>query len=200
MRKWMNPSEFGSIVHGLNERMPNKQFQRQPGLQFFREAMNAADFAKALGCELVRLCEGNWPDFETSKDGVVKGYELIEAMEKDRKRGDEDWNSNKVEFVPVGEWHKAAAMIPDELRKAVAKKIHKNYSSNKSGLAIYLNVGSTFGLHQAELEADFHGATELAKDIFNEVWVFWGNKHYLLWQSGNASRDVFQAHLNLQAY
>lgn len=200
LREWRNPVEFGSIAHELNERMPNKQFQRQPGLQFFREAVNAADFAKALGCELVRLCEGNWPDFEISKAGVVKGYELIEAMEKDRKRGEEDWDSNEIELVPVSEWRKAAAMIPGELRKAVEKKVNKNYSPNKSGLAVYLSITGTYGPRQKEIEADFHAATELAKDKFNEVWIAWGIRHYLLWRNGKASREIFQAPLNLQAY
>ena len=200
LRKWLNPVEFGSIVNRLNERMPNKQFQRQAGLQFFREAINAADFAKAIDCELVRLCAGNWPDFETCKGGIKKGYELMEVMEKDRKRGDEDWDSNKVEFVPVGRWHKEAEMIPRELRKAVAKKVAKNYSSNMSGLVIYLNLGS-FNTHELESRtvSDFHHATELAKNKFKEIWIAWVGKHYLLWSDGEASDKVFPATLNLQA-
>ena len=200
LREWRNPIEFGSVAHELNVRMPNKQFQRQAGLQFFREATNAADFAKALGCELVRLCAGNWPDFETSKDGVEKGYELIEAMAKDRKRGDEDWDSKEPEFVSVSEWNKETEMIPGELRKAVAKKVGKNYSSNKSGLVIYLNIGTfKFGAMEKGIVAEFHAATELAKDKFNEVWIAWGIKHYLLWRDGKAFHEVFQAPLNLHA-
>lgn len=201
LREWRNPVKFGSIAHELNERMPNKQFQRQPGLQFFREAVNAADFAMALGCDLVRLGEEDQsPDFEISKAGVVKGYELTEAMEEGRRRGDEDWDSNEIELVPVGEWHKAAEMIPSQLRAAVKRKVKKDYPPNEFGLVIYLSITGTYGLRQTEIEANFHAATELAKDKFNEVWIAWGIKHYLLWRNGNASREIFQAPLNLQAY
>jgi hypothetical protein len=198
LREWRNPVEFGSIVYELDERMPNKQFQKQTGLSFLREAIIGVDFAKALGCEFVRLCEGNWPDFETSKGGVKKVYELVEAMEN-RKRGDEDWDSKELKLVPLSEWRKRAELIPDALCKVVKKKGDKDYPANKSGLVIYLNI-STFGFMRKEVEANFHATTELAKDKFNEVWIVWGIKHYLLWLEGKASREVFQAPLNQRAY
>jgi hypothetical protein len=189
LREWHKPVDFGRIADLLSERMPDNQFKRQPGLSFFREAIIAADFAKALNCEFVRLCDGSRPDFATCKNGIENAFELVEAMEKDRKRGNEDWTV--IRPIPLCEWHKAAEMIPRQLREMVKKKVGKKYPSREFGLMIYLNI-CTFGLRQKEVEADFHAATELAKDQFNEVWIAWGMKHYLLWRDGRTSSEVIQ--------
>lgn len=197
LREWHKLVDFGKITNRLSEMMPNNQFKTQPGLSFFREAIIAADFAKALNCEFVRLCDGSRPDFATRKSGIEKAFELVEAMEEGRKRGNEDWTVIKP--MPLCEWHEAAEMIPRQLREMVKKKVGKKYPSREFGLMIYLNI-STFGLRQKEVEADFHAATELAKDQFNEVWIAWGMKHYLLWCDGRTSSEVIQAPINLQAY
>lgn len=192
--RWQSPLEFRAEIQALNNRVPSSQFFRQTGFQFAREATNAADFAGALNCDQVHLVEQaeRWPDFEIRAGGVIKKYEVVLAMECGRNWSAENWDS--PESVPVSEWRKAAENAPIALRKAVAKKVGKNYTPNRSGLVIYLNL-STFGLGETEIVADFHNATAPAKDKFTEVWVLWGARHYLLWQDGKQSSLVVQAHL-----
>jgi hypothetical protein len=113
LQQMRTPLEFKRIVQALSDRIPSTQIW-QDKCKFLREGINASNFATALNCEKVRLCDDRWPDFEIELNGVTIRYELIEAMEKDRRRGDEDWTSTRVDSVPVEEWRIAAEMIPGQ--------------------------------------------------------------------------------------
>ena len=192
---WRTPNEFAQIIYALHDRVPSHKVWG-PKLKFLREGVNAADFSRTLGCEHVRLVKEapQRPDFEIRSGGMVKGYQLTEALEVDRKRNDEDWESNVIELDPAAAWAVRAAMVPGQLRKAVKNKLGK-YPPNSCSLAVYLNIG-TYGLRQKEIEADFHDATALSKDEFTEVWVFWGLNYYLLWQEGKHSSRVVRSQID----
>lgn len=196
LRQWMSPNEFKRLSEKYRKQVPSGKLFKQPGHQFLFEAWTACQFINLIPCEAVRLFDGNWPDFQSRKAGIIQGYEIAEVLEPGRKRGDENWNHESSVPDPVEDWYKRAALIPSALRDVVAKKVAKRYSPNEAALLLYLNIHE-WGILQKEIETDFHAATQLAKNTFTDIWVLWKEQLYHLWRDGEKSTKVFQKQLSL---
>ena len=61
---WRAPSEMSRYVEQINDQMGSKDFFKQAGVEFLRDAWAAAKFASKRKAELVRLVVDQGPDFE----------------------------------------------------------------------------------------------------------------------------------------
>ncbi len=199
LRQWMSPDEFSRRSETYRARVIPGTLFHQPGYQFLFEAWTACHFINLVPCDAVRLFDGNWPDFQTRQRDIIKGYEVAEVIDPNRRRGAENWNAESVIPDPEEDWHKRAALILPTLRAVIAKKVGKHYPANEAALLLYLNIDE-WGVRQRELEADFHAATQLAKDKFTDVWLLWKVRLYHLWQNGEKATGVFQRQLSVEDY
>ena len=168
------------LVSTVMDELGSKNLFNQAGLTFLTDACTAAMFGLARGASEVRLLDDTWPDFEMRVNGCVEAFEAVEADDPERRRGVEyQQSTGEVEDDPVEDWITRADQAPAWLRAACLKKAGKRYGGRAS-LVIYLNV-SEYGIRQAEIEASFPSATEVAKDAFDSVWVLWKDKAYRVW-------------------
>lgn len=194
-------NKLGPGVHGLAVLF--RKSQCNPLL----EAHAAAKFAKLRGAELLRLSPKDPPDFEVEYScGRTEGYELTEAIEPGRRRGDEYKyeaqeceNPDGITVVdfPEDEWAKVGDVLPILTERTAAKvdglrKRRKRGLTTSYGLAIYLNF-RFFPAEPDEVAAvteAFHPGTEIGKDEFPSVWVLWDGKAYEVWNNGSQSTTV----------
>jgi hypothetical protein len=111
---------------------------------------------------------------------IVESFEAVEADEPGRKRGREYKEDNgEVEFDGVENWIARANAAPAWIEAVCRKKAAKRYGG-RTNLVVYLNMNE-FGIRQSEVVSSFAHATEVAKDAFDSVWVFWHQRAYRIW-------------------
>ena len=194
LSEWRRPARMSAYVDEVINALGSADLFTQGGLEFVRDAWNAAKFARGRQAEKVRLVADKWPDFEIAIDGVTERFEAIEADLPNRRRGDEyreaAANAARGESLvrddPVEDWIARAELVPTVLADACRRKLSKNYSG-WVGLVIYLNIGE-YGIRQKEIQAVFPTATREAGQSFASVWVLWKDRVYLVWEKG---KDVF---------
>jgi hypothetical protein len=196
LQHWLSPQEFRRRSENYRDAVPSGRLFKVPGHQFLFEAWTACQFIGLITCDAVRLFNVRWPDFQTRNGKIVRGYEVAEVLEPGRRRGDENWDDKWGEYDSEKDWYRRAALTPQALRDAVAKKVAKHYPPNEAALLIYLNIHE-WDVRQKEIEADLHDATELAKDTFTDVWVLWKHKLYHLWKDGERATGVVQKQLTV---
>lgn len=172
--------------------MGSEDFFNQPGVSFIREAWAAAKFALDRNAEAVRLVPENqqWPDFEMKMNSKVDAWEITEADDPERRRGDEYREAAKrlaidgsnISEDPVEDWIKRADKVPAAIRARCESKAKKHYGGRAS-LLVYLNL-SEYGIRLRQIEACFADATSPAKDSFDQIWVLWKDHAYLVWKDG----------------
>ena len=149
------------------------QVVTKPEFKFWREAANASAFASLIGARLVRLHDGERPDFAVNRDGLWEQFELTEALQPGRRRGDEykapDHNSSK--FDPYNDWVRRRQAIPEALKASIHRKTSRIYQDG-CNLLIYLNLG-TYGHWREDIEADIQRECAPALKQFKQVWVLW---------------------------
>ena len=183
--KWQTPEKLYNQFDKIADKIGTLNFFNQSGLTVLRDAYVASIFALTQNSERVRLIEDRWPDFEIENDQATNKYEIVEAFEPNRLRGEEyRLNANRVVFDPVENWIARAEAAPIWIEVACKKKAAKNYSE-KVGLVVYLSL-CEFGIRQTEVESCFGKATEILKDKFSSVWVLWNESAYLLWSNGQS--------------
>ena len=180
LNQWQTPEAMHRLVKVANHTLGSTYFFTQGGLAFIRDAWVAATFASARSADSVRLVSDNWPDFELQLNGRVTAFEVVEADDPDRRRGDEyREDDGDVEYDPVEDWIVRAEQAPNWIKAAARKKAELNYCSGAS-LVIYLNL-SEFGIRQRQVESCFRAETEIAKDAFDAIWVLWKDRAYQTW-------------------
>jgi hypothetical protein len=183
------PDEMERLVDEIKSTI-GEYFHVQSGLTFVREAWVACRFAQARGADLVRLLRIDPPDCELIFKDRRERFEIVEAIELERRRSDEynrDIKRRERGEEPLFENDnlddlegKAKTM----LEYAATKKASKKYCNNADfGLIIYLNLGD-YGFATEEIEAGMQVWTTSAKDAFREIWVIWKEVVYQLWQDG----------------
>lgn len=168
------------------------EFITGPQSTWARESHLGARFAKAVRASSVWLQDR--PDLVVvGADGLLRQYELTEALEPGRRRNQE-YREDRANL-----WAGASATRsyePDNvgstreaLQRAATSKAAKavGYGEGPVGLVIYLNTD----LHPfpdciSLLEADLHSDTNAAALTFSEVWVLWAGRLYLVWRDGEA--------------
>lgn len=158
----------------------------QSGLSFLLEAYVASTFATKRQAEMVRLCNGDRPDFEVRfEDGREKSFEVTEALNPARRRGDEYRSEPgeisctftegvRVKEVKQCEIEENINAIPQSLKNIVKKKIEKRYDEGV-GLVIYLNI-PTYGYNTEQIKRNIPSSISPAAECFSEVWVLWGTE------------------------
>lgn len=196
LSEWHSPAEMLAYVREVNEQT-GRYFLIQAGLAFLRDAWSAATFGNIRGASLIRLVDGEWPDFELRFVDSVEPFECTEADVPGRKRGQEFRAAEEqagpdglyLEDDPVEDWIARAETAPEALRIAAERKTSKRYS-RKAHLLIYLNI-SEFGIRQEEIEGCFLDSTKPAKDAFYTVWILWKATAYKVWDGGRSSAERF---------
>lgn len=185
----MPPSHLAEYAKCLI-RVMGDAFITSPGSTWARESHLGARFSKALGALSVWLQDQ--PDLMlVGVDGVLRRYELTEALEPNRRRNQEyredrdrlaEGKSAASSYMPDNVYSTRAA-----LRKAAATKAGKaeNYGDEPTGLVIYLNTDlHSFSECVSLLEASLHDETASAAQCFCEIWVLWCGRLYLVWRDG----------------
>ena len=177
---WQTPDEMANLISGIG----SEAFFRQAGLDFLRDAWTASEFTRIRSAEKVRIVADEWPDFELCIRGTVEQFEVVEALDPHRRRGDE-YREGLPEPThdPVEDWILRAEQAPAWLEAACKKKAAKHYGSS-SNLVVYLNF-SEYGIRQKEVENCFAQATSVVREQFEAVWVIWKGKAYLVWDRGS---------------
>ncbi len=176
----MSPHEMIELERRL-ARVVGSYFFIQPGLQFQREAFVAGRLGLLSGASSVKLLPDDRPDCELVVSSDVRRYEITEADEPGRRRGDEyrlalEDSDPKPVDDPAEVVLARAAMVPQMLRDAAARKSLRDYG-NDCGLVIYLNL-SEYDWHRKEIEAAMPEAVSVACFKFREVIVLWKDRLY----------------------
>lgn len=176
--EWQDPRTMAETVDQCMNGLGSVDLFTQAGLEFVREAWTAAKFAQLRGAAHVRLIADEWPDFELRYEGKSERFELIEADDPDRRRGDEYRERiGEVSDDPVEDWIARAEKAAVWMDIACRKKMKKNYGS-RANLLILLNLNE-FGIRQQEVESTFPAVTAIVKNQFESVWVLWKEKAYM---------------------
>lgn len=185
----MSPAEMRRIWNECKA-IIGSQMLVQSGVEFLRDAFVAHRFAGAVGALSVRLIAEPRPDFATGIVNRCHRFEVTEADWRDRKRSDEYKfkhipeqvsGTAKVEYAPELFSMKADQAF-EMVNRVATEKCDGRYEKT-DGLVVYLQPGSWSDERRA-VEATLPRATEIAREHFEEVWVLWGTRLYLLWQFG----------------
>ena len=177
--EWQTPDAFCSIAADERNRLGTATLTGHHSN--VREALVAGPFAPlAYPGYMVRLVENDPPDFELGPDPII-GFEVAEALEPGRRRGDEYRSSSpKSAFVkphmlsPEGE----LKAITDSLAAITLKKSNKAYGPG-TRLVVYLDIPVFFAKAEAVLDAA-QSALQPATGRFAETWLFWKKAAYLI--------------------
>ncbi|MBF0333075.1 MAG: hypothetical protein HQL40_05415 [Alphaproteobacteria bacterium] len=172
---WQTPQAMRAEVDDIR----SATLFNRGGLAFLRDAWIAAEFGAIRKAEEVRIVSDAWPDFELRLDGCDEKFEAVEAIDPERRRGDE-YREGRPKVME--DWLARVEQAPEWLRDACRKKAGKGYDNRTKSvsLVIYFNF-SEFGMRQSEFETCFPSATIAVKDVFKSVWILWKNKAYRIW-------------------
>ena len=178
--QWKTPLAMRASAEAEMDSTGDKTLFSQAGLEFIREAKLAGDFGVVRKAEKIRLVSASRPDFTLCINGKVECFEAVEVDDPGRRRGDE----YKTAGVAAGnggveDWKRNAEQVHYWLRRACEKKKQNRYGKD-THLIIYLNP-SDYGVYHNEIKGCFASATEIVKDDFASVWVFWKLEAYLVW-------------------
>ncbi len=115
------------------------------------------------------------PDFEIEGDPPI-GFEVVEAMELDRKRNDEyvgDAPLIREQPEELNNWTSAEPLIYAALKDRAAKKAAKEYPPG-TNLLLYFNIQANGGTNLRILKVARH-AMAATFNRFNEVWITRGS-------------------------
>jgi hypothetical protein len=169
------PNDFFEKVGVLAKKSTPKEWFNEPRLQFLRDAMILAEFARQLdGAIRVRLTA----DADTFPDGFVEtsagtlNIEVTEVDKVERRRGDE-YKLGVARPESIDDWEERAKNIPAELERVLLKKVNKNYSP-KPTLVVYLNLG--FGVPEDKILSIIEDAKRRHAGSFEGIYVLWEGK------------------------
>lgn len=190
---WQAPAVMLEYCDRLMDHMESADLFTQGGAHFILEGWAAAKFALVRGAQEVRLVSEreSWPDFQLRLNSEVGDWELTEADQPGRRRGDEYREADqrvraggsRTRQDRVENWVQRAEQAPGAIRERCIAKAAKNYAGSAS-LLVYL-ILSEYGIRQKEVEESLPEATAPAKDAFTEVWVLWKDRAYAIWRNGS---------------
>lgn len=195
--RWRTPQDMLDLTNDVMDRIGPRILFGQAGLEFLREAWIAAKFSIRKGADEVRLVSEARPDFALRTGGNIEAFEATEAMPEGEKRGDEYREGGSRADGGEGggpkEWDAVAKRVQGLIRRAVQKKLDKNYPKHTQ-LVIYLNPGSEYGTRHREIKSCFLSAMGNKREVlekFDAVWILWDDDVYeiLSIKSGDKSGD-----------
>lgn len=198
---WSAPQDYLHLVDVISATVPSSTFFNQSGLAFLRDAYVASRFAVSLPNPVpaVRVVPESerWPDFELQlADGTILPFEVVEADDPTRRRGDEYRHVNdedvRVEDESVENWQTAARSAPNWIALAVRKKVTKAYGT-KAHLVVHLANVSEYGAYHDEVVQSFDTAVSVGRDHFLSIWVLWKGRAYLTTPSTQDASGVLLA-------
>jgi hypothetical protein len=178
LERWQTPAEFIAKVEELDKVVKSDKLFNLSAMGFLLDALTLAEFVKFRPTEKVRLVgrKEQWPDGQTGTPQNPSNIEITEALEEGRRRGNEYHTSARPHSGTADDWHNRALAIPEQLEKAIERKIGKAYA-RKCVLLIYLNM-STYGLPQLQKEIEaaiMNIRVKYARD-FHEICILWQGK------------------------
>ena len=176
LERWHTAAEFTAKVEELAKLVKSDKLFNLAGVGFLLDAMVLAEFTKFRPTENVHLVEQKeqWPDGQTGTPQKPIDIEITEVLEDGRRRGDEYRNHQQPQDGTADDWRNRALAIPEQLEKAIQRKIGKGYAQ-KCILLIYLNM-SNYGVLQKETEeAIAKIKAKYARD-FDEICILWQEK------------------------
>jgi len=175
LARFYDPDEMHSKVTPETLHIPDHVFFRSSDLKYqkYREAWGASLLARGVlayfkPCE-VRLCEGDFPDFEIRAGEVVHPFEFTEVLEPEYRRGDEYKKertgpiySREVKFANVGEAVKW-------IFEGIKRKAEKRY-----GPGTHLLVYVDFQVANAIDLALVRKRCKRYETTFKSMWLLFG--------------------------
>ena len=176
LERWQTPAEFTAKVEKLAEPVKSHNLFNLAARGFLLDAMVLAEFVKFRPTENVHLVaqKEQWPDGQTGTPQNPIDIEITEVLEEGRKRGEEYRNQQQPRNGTANDWRRRALAIPEQLEKAIQRKIRKGYA-RKCVLLIYLNM-SNYGVLQKEIEATIAEIKAKYARDFHEICILWQEK------------------------
>ena len=184
------PGELAGLVEQLFEQV-GTEFFTQAGLAFVREAWVAAQHGLILGADCARLSTATDYDCEVITAGMLQKYEITEADQIGRRRGDE-YSLGKEEGIrrdPFEEVRKRASQSSRMLQSAINKKLSKKYPADV-GLIVYLNL-MEYGWFEELVEKAISEQIKMAMSTFEIVDVHWQDRVFRM-RHGQSDMEVFR--------
>jgi len=109
-------------------------------------------------------------DFEILVDEQIHPFQSTEALEPDRRRGDEYSNANQNFGMREADWSSGSLLVPKVVRNSIELKISKHYArACDLNLLIKINVRAwEYNL------ADINSAVRSLQIPFKSVWLLSG--------------------------
>jgi len=176
LEQWQVPTDFTAKVEELAKGIKSDKLFNQADMRFLLDAMVLAEFVKYRPTEQMHLIDqsAQWPDGQIGTPQKPIDIEITEVLEEGRKRGDQYRNDQRRGDGTAEEWRKRALAIPDQLEKAIQRKMRKGYAG-KCVLLLYLNM-SNYGVLQKETEAAIAAIKAKYAADFQDICVLWQEK------------------------
>ena len=178
--RWWDALDFLSAVTRHADPVPQDILFNEPEMAKLLEAVAAAQFAAIRNLDTpiqIRLEADRFPDFRLTAKAAIEEFELVEADEQGRRRGDEYREVVAREAAglpPLAETFDPAEVerraLP-AIAKALAAKAKKNYRPPPN-ILVYVNFELFRELPLTNLQA-----SELVhpyQSIFPSIWLLWG--------------------------
>jgi len=185
--RWWDAPDFLTAVRRHADPVPLDILFNEPEMAKLLEAVAAAQFAvirnlsKAIQ---IRLESDRFPDFQLKTSDDVEQFELVEADEPGRRRGDEYREVVAREaaglppiaepFDPI-EAEQGAILA---INRALAAKARKKYKPAPHVL-VYVNFELFRELPLTSLQAD--QLSYPYREVFPSMWLLWGRNAVRLW-------------------
>jgi hypothetical protein len=176
LERWQTPAEFRAKVEELAEPIKSEPLFNRTKVRFLMDAMALAEFVKLRPTQQVHLVEEKeqWPDGQMGTPQSPLDIEITEVLEEGRKRGEEYRKDGLPQDGTAEDWYRRALAIPEQLEKAIERKVRKSYPE-KCTLLVYLNM-STYGILRKETEAAIAAIKAKYANDFREICVLWQEK------------------------
>ncbi|WP_417468509.1 hypothetical protein [Maricaulis sp.] len=145
-----------------------------------REAWIGLRYATAFGCDYMRMSDA--PDMELWSALGVRQWEIVEALDPWRRRGDE--YRNPTDEPVFDDCLRRRREILPTIQRRADEKAAKRYG-DRTSLLIYANMG-LYGAFREEVEPSLHDVTSQASQTFQEVALYWEGRVYRLWRDQRA--------------
>jgi hypothetical protein len=178
LAQWRSAAEFAARVAQLAEQVPSHKLLRSPEFNFLTEALALAEFLKLHPVDEVRLADLNaqHPDAFVRIGGKVIELEITEALNADRKRGDE-YREDAPKLVHVSQEEMIAYRkeIEPAITAAIDKKL--NGGNDRAFLLVYVELQIHFDLTPDD-EAVIAATKQRFREKFRDIHVVCKGKLY----------------------
>ena len=186
--RFMSPDELKAQYDRLFKIIGTLDFFYKKGLMFMRDAYNSGKFASIRNSEKVRIVpkNGHQNDCEVIEDGKTYLYELLQLIERDKKKVEEYQNGKPITFVPrtseemKNNFHDAINRFRIEL------KTRETHSTSKESLLLV-----NFNVFELEDDKPFvHSINKIIQSVDHNYRYISFIRHGKVFRFGKNTEDL----------